>query len=618
MKKIVLLIFLFLPSLLFAQNADSTWFVNNYVKKEVTIPMRDGVKLFTAIYTPKDQSEKHPILLTRTPYSCAPYGQAPYARYWRSFMIEYCKKGYVMVVQDVRGRWMSEGIYDLIRPFNSDKKTKTDIDEASDSYDTIDWLVKNVENNNGNVGGTGISFPGFYATMIALSNHPALKAVSPQAPVTDRFMGDDDHHNGVLFTPDAFEFLVGGGMTQPRPKPTTLPAKRYVIQDKDNYSFYLNKGSIANLTKIAGDSLLYWNQMMEHPNYDAFWKARDARVGIKDIKPAILVVGGLFDAEDNYGAWETYKAFVKQSPATNSKLVAGPWAHGQWAGPDGSRLGNIQFGENTNEWYQKNVEIPFFDYYLRGKGSVDDISKASIFFSGENAWRKFSQWPSAQVKLTSVYLEENSKLSFSPVQKKKPTFDSYISDPSKPVPYTEKVHSRRTREYMTDDQRFASRRTDVLIYETDTLSKDITLGGPVIADLLVSLSNTDADFVVKLIDVFPVGGEIDPVTNYPMGGYQMLVRGDIMRGKFRNSFSKPEPFMPGRPTQVKFTLPDIAHTFKKGHRMMIQIQSSWFPLADRNPQQFLDNIYKAKDSDFVKETINVFHGSSKIILPVID
>ncbi|WP_221394725.1 CocE/NonD family hydrolase [Dyadobacter sp. NIV53] len=618
MRKIVLLAFIFFPFLLSAQNVDSTWFVNNYLKKEVMIPMRDGIKLFTAIYTPKDQSEKHPILLTRTPYSCAPYGQAPSARYWRTFMIEYCKKGYVMVVQDVRGRWMSEGVYDLIRPFNPNKKTSTDIDEASDSYDTIDWLVKNVENNNGNVGGTGISFPGFYATMIALSNHPALKAVSPQAPVTDRFMGDDDHHNGVLFTPDAFEFLVGGGMTQPRPKPTTLPAKRYIIQDKDNYSFYLKTGSIANLTKIAGDSLLYWNQMMEHPNYDEFWKSRDARVGIKDVKPAILIVGGLFDAEDNYGAWETYKAFVRQSPGTNSKLVVGPWAHGQWSGPDGSRLGNVQFGSNTNDWYQKSVEIPFFDYYLRGKGSVDDISKASIFFTGENTWRKFPKWPSAQVKQTPVYLEENGKLSFAPVQKGKPTFDSYISDPAKPVPYTEKVHSRRTREYMTDDQRFASRRTDVLVYETDTLTKDLTLGGPLVADLLVSISNTDADFVVKLIDVFPIGGEIDPITSYPMSGYQMLVRGDIMRGKFRNSFSKPEPFVPGKPAQVKFTLPDVAHTFKKGHCMMIQIQSTWFPLADRNPQQFLDNIYKAKDSDFVKETINVFHGGSKIILPVLE
>ncbi|WP_184549191.1 CocE/NonD family hydrolase [Mucilaginibacter sp. FT3.2] len=615
MKKLGLLIICLFPLIASAQNADSAWFVNNYIKKEVSIPMRDGAKLFTSVYLPKDQTEKHPILMTRTPYSCAPYGTG-YRAYWRNFMIKYCKEGYIMVIQDIRGRWMSEGTFEVVRPFNPNKKTNKDIDEASDTYDTIDWLVKNLDNNNGNVGVSGISFPGFYATEAALSGHSALKAVSPQAPVTDRFFGDDDHHNGVLFLMDAFDFHVGYGFSQPRPAPTTLPAKTYPINTNDNYAWYLKMGALPNFTKASGDSLKFWSDMMVHPNLDAWWKARDARSGIKDVKPTMLVVGGLFDAEDGYGTWKTYEALVKKSPATNSKLVIGPWFHGQWASRDGTHLGNIQFGSKTNEWYEDNIEIPFFNYYLKGKGSVDTISKATVFFSGENKWRKLPQWPPADASPTPIYLKANGKLSFETPKDEKLLFDSYVSDPAKPVPYTEKVHEYRTREYMTDDQRFASRRTDVLTYNTDTLVNDITLGGPVVADLLVSLSNTDADFVVKLIDVLPDNEPANPTTKYPMGGYQMLVRAEIMRGRYRSSFSAPEAFVPGKPTQVKFTLPDVAHTFKKGHKIMIQVQSTWFPLTDRNPQQFID-IYHAKDADFVKETINVYLDKSKLILPVI-
>ncbi|ASU35590.1 CocE/NonD family hydrolase [Mucilaginibacter xinganensis] len=613
MKKLYILVFLFFPFITFAQNADSVWFVNNYIKKEVTIPARDGVKLFTSIYEPKDRSEKHPILITRTPYSCAPYGKG-YRQYWYSYMMKYCREGYVLVIQDIRGRWMSEGKFEVVRPFNPNKKTNKDIDEASDTYDTIDWLVKNVENNNGNAGVTGISFPGFFATEAALSGHPALKAVCPQAPVTDRFFGDDDHHNGVLFLMDAFDFHVGYGFSQPHPQPSTKPAKTFHIPGDDNYAYYLKMGALPNFTKITGDSLEFWDNMMKHPNLDAWWKARDTRSGIKNVKPAMLVVGGLFDAEDGYGAWHTYDALIKQSPATTSKLVMGPWYHGQWASKDGTHLGNIMFYSNTSEWYQNNIEVPWFNYYLKGKGSLDSISMATIFFSGENKWHKFKQWPPADVTPTPLYLEADGKLSFTKTGAS--TFDTYVSDPAKPVPYAEKVHFDRTREYMTDDQRFAARRTDVLVFETDTLQNDITLAGPLVADLLVSISKTDADFVVKLIDVLPDDAAKNPVTRYPMGGYQMLVRGDIMRGRFRNSFSKPEVFVPGKPAQVKFTLPDVAHTFKKGHRIMVQVQSSWFPLADRNPQQFVD-IYHAKDSDFVKETINIYHDQSKLILPVL-
>ena len=615
MKKFALLAVLTLPLAAFSQNADSAWLMNNYTKKEVSIPMRDGIKLFTSIYIPKDQTEKHPILLTRTPYSVWPYGKI-FRAYWRSYMMRYCKENYIMVNQDVRGKYMSEGNFQVVRPFNPDKKTAADIDEASDSYDTIDWLIKNIDNNNGNVGAIGISFPGFYATMVALSNHPALKVVSPQAPVTDRFFGDDDHHNGVMMLMDAFDFQVAYGFTAPSRAPSVTGALGTLrINAQDNYAYYLKMGAMPNFTKLSGDTMKFWSDMMNHPNLDDWWKARDARSGIKNVKPAMLITGGLFDAEDGYGAWNTYKALVKQSPRTISKLVVGPWYHGQWASNDGAHLGNINFESNTSLYYQ-DLEVPFFNYYMKGTGS-DTLSKATIFFSGENKWRRFTAWPVSNAVPTPVYLQQNGKLSFTPASGRQLSFDSYISDPAKPVPYAEKVHAERTREYMDDDQRFAARRTDVLTYDTGILNGDMTVAGPVVADLMVSLSNTDADFIVKLIDVFPDDAPVNFVTNYPMGGYQMLVRAEVMRGKFRNSFEKPMPFIPNRPTTVKYTMPDVAHTFKKGHRLMIQIQSTWFPLTDRNPQKFTDNINKATNADFVKETIKVYHNSSKIILPVI-
>jgi len=627
MKKLTFFFCLLLPFAAFAQGSDSTWLVNNYIKKELTIPMRDGVKLFVSVYLPKDQSEKHPILIERTPYSCSPYGK-DYRAFWADHLIQYCKKGYIMVIEDVRGRWMSEGDFADVRPFNFNKKTNKDIDESSDTYDTIDWLLKNLENNNGKVGVFGISYPGFYSTMASLSGHPALKAVSPEAPVTDWFVGDDFHHNGAFFQMDAFAFYKEFGFGQPHPHPTSTPAPTYDPPVHDNYQFYLSEGTLSNLTQLAGDSLKFWNEMMVHPNRDSWWLARNARIGIKDVKPAMLLVGGLFDAEDCFGAWNVYKAIDKQSPATNNRLVMGPWFHGQWRNNYGNYLGNVHWGSNTSEWYATHIEIPFFDYYLRGVGSADSISKVTLFYTGENKWHQLKQWPPADMQPTDIYLEEKGKLSFDVPKTDKATFDTYVSDPAKPVPYTSDVHFNRSRNYMTDDQRFAARRTDVLVFQTDTLTKDVTLAGPVVADLLVSLSNTDADFIVKLIDVFPDNAgyndidiyeddpENDPVTKYPMGGYQMLVRAEIMRGRYRNSFSSPEPFTPGKPTQVKYTLPDVAHTFKKGHRMMVQVQSSWFPLVDRNPQQFID-IYHAKDDAFLKETIQIFHNQSKLILPVV-
>jgi len=606
---------------------DSAWVRDNYTKKELYITMRDGVKLFTAIYLPKDATEKHPILINRTPYSCSPYGEQNFSaslwvRHWRY----YARENYIMVIQDVRGRFMSEGEFVDIRPFNPDKKTDKDVDEASDTYDTIDWLIKNISNNNGNVGVFGISYPGFYSTMAALSGHPALKAVSPQAPVTDWFKGDDFHHNGVLFIMDAFAFYAGG-FGYPRPIPTTSGhGSSLKWPTNDNYQTYLQTGALKNFMALTADSIKFWKDLYAHPNRDAWWEARNPRNFVGDIKPAMLVVGGLFDAEDCFGAWNLYKAIETKNPSSHfNKLVMGPWFHGQWSTSDGTHLGNVQFGSNTSFSYQNNIEIPFFNYYLKGKGDISQISEANIFLSGANEWKHFSQWPPAESESKAIYLQGNGKLSWNRSAAKN-TYDEYISDPSHPVPYTEDVHFDRTREYMTDDQRFASRRTDVLTYETEILNDDLTLTGVVTADLKVSISSTDADFVVKLVDVFPDDFKYENATKqnsgretYPMGGYQMLVRGEIMRGKFRNSFSNPEPFTPNKVEEVKFDLPDVAHTFKKGHRLMIQVQSSWFPLGDRNPQKFM-NIYEANDNDFQKATIRIYHdetNTSNIVLPVL-
>lgn len=624
MKKflsIIICVFAF-NQIIFSQTIDETWVKEHYTKKEYQIPMRDGVKLFTTVYAPKEASEKHPFLITRTPYSCFPYGEGKYQpRLWQWHWREFLKEGYIMVFQDVRGRWMSEGEFVDVRPFNFNKKKKTDIDEATDSYDLVDWLVKNIPNNNGNAGAFGTSYPGFYANMLALSGHPAVKAVSPQAPVTEWFLGDDFHHNGAFMLCDAFNFYMEFG--QPRPKPTTIGPKEFKYYTEDNYKFYLETGALSNFTKLTGDSIKFWLDLMNHPNYDEWWKARDARVGCKNVKPAMLTVGGLFDAEDCFGAWRLYEAIEKQSPTTNNKIVMGPWFHGGWSKSDGSFLGNVRFGSKTSEYFQKNLELPFFNYYLKGKESVDQLAEATIFFTGENNWKSLASWPPKEMKSATIYLNDNNKLSFNKSTSSN-SFSSYISDPSKPVPYTEDVQKERTREYMTDDQRFAARRTDVLTFQTDILTEDLTLAGTITADLKVAISTTDADFVVKVIDVFPDGFKYDTTMKgngkeYLMDGYQMLVRGEIMRGRFRNSFEKPEAFEPNKITEVKFNLPDVAHTFKKGHRLMIQIQSSWFPLVDRNPQQFVD-IYHCTDKDFIKSDIKVYHNvenASSIMLPIL-
>lgn len=601
------------PSATTQETDDAAYIRANYTKMQQYITMRDGKRLFCSIYLPKDQSKKYPILMTRTPYNVGPYGEDKFKATLGQNML-LAREGFIFVYEDVRGRWMSEGDFVNVRPQIGNKTNNSQIDESTDTYDTIDWLVKNLPNNNGKVGIEGISYPGFYSTASLPNAHPALKAVSPQAPVTEWFIGDDFHHNGAFFMMDAFAFLTNFGV--PRPKPITPDQFKNGIKytQHDNYAFYLGVGALPNFKKkFLGDSVKFWDDMMNHPNYDAFWQGMNIQLHLKNITPATMVVGGFFDAEDCFGALHTYRSLEKQNPQSHKNmLVMGPWFHGGWERGNGGSFGDQDFGQETSVWFRQNVELPFFNYYLKDKGSMD-LPEATIFVTGSNQWHKFDTWPPKNTAEKTLYLQANGKLSFSPANNKAAPFDEYVSDPAAPVPYQDGIQEKRTREYMIDDQRFASRRPDVKTYRTDVLTEDMTLTGPVVANLFASTTGTDGDFVVKLIDVFP-DDQPNPVPNprnITLAGYQMLVRGEIFRGRYRNSFSKPEAFVPGKVTNIKYDLPDVAHTFKKGHRIMIQVQSSWFPLADRNPQKFVD-IYKAKDSDFQKATIRIYHTGAAV------
>lgn len=604
----------------FTQQSDSAYIRQHYTKIERLIPMRDGIKLFTAIYIPKDNSRKYPFMLNRTPYTVSPYGEGNYKTSLGPSSL-FVKEGFIFVYQDVRGKWMSEGKFEDVRPHMANKKKKADIDENSDTYDTIDWLIKNIPQNNGRTGIYGISYPGFYSTAALPDAHPSLKAVSPQAPVTDWFIGDDFHHNGTLFLADIFSFHYTFGIPRPKPISPENRRKPFDFPVKDNYRFFLELGSLKNISgKYYGDSIKFWNDIKAHPNYDAFWKARNITPHLTGVKPAVLVVGGFFDAEDLYGTLKTYEAIEKQNPSAKNNLVMGPWYHGGWARSTGSSFGDIDFGRPTSTWYQQQMEFPFFMQYLKDAPAVN-LAEANIFITGSNEWKKFNTWPPENTTDRTLYLQPNGKLGFEKVQRTD-SWDEYVSDPNAPVPYQDGTQTGRTREYMIDDQRFASRRPDVRVFQTDPLSTDISLTGPVLAKLVVSTTGTDADYVVKLIDVYPEDAP-NPVPNpknLVMAGYQMLVRGEIMRGKYRNSFEKPEPLVPGAITTINYAIPDVAHTFKKGHRIMVQIQNSWFPLADRNPQQFMD-IYQAEDGDFRKATHRIFHdvhNSSAITVKVLN
>jgi putative CocE/NonD family hydrolase len=583
----------------------------NYTKFEYRIPMRDGLRLFTSVYLPKDAAPtlKYPILFDRTPYSVAPYGVDQFKTSLGPSDL-FGKEKYIFVYQDVRGKWMSEGEFVDMRPQVDEKKSNKDVDESSDTYDTIDWLVKNLPNNNGKVGMWGISYPGFYTAAGMLSGHPALVAVSPQAPITDWFVGDDFHHNGALYLPHFFNFISGFGL--PRPEPTTVRANRPFTIPASGYNFYLDMGPLTNGNeKYLKNQVAFWNETMKHPDYDEFWKAKNLRPHLKDVKPAVLTVGGWFDAEDLFGAQQVYKVTKKQSPGTKNMLVMGPWFHGGWERSDGDRLGFASFGSKTSVYFREKIELPFFQFYLKGKEDPK-LPEAYVFETGTNLWRMYDSWPPAQAKEKMLYLHAGGKLSFNPpVAGEGPEFDEYVSDPAKPVPYINGQAAGMTREHMTEDQRFAETRTDVLTYSTEVLTEDVTLAGALAPKLRVSTSGTDSDFVVKLIDVYPEDfPELDPnPAGVHMGGYEQLVRGEVFRGRYRNGFDKPEAFVPNQVAKIEYEMPDINHCFRKGHRIMVQIQSTWFPLVDRNPQKFVD-IYTAKASDFQKATERVYHSAA--------
>ena len=618
MKLIISIVLSIFATFSFAQ-AQNNFVKENYTKVDTTITMRDGIKLYTVIYIPKDQKEKYAFLMERTPYSCGPYGDTNYAR-----MIgpnpTLMKEKYIFVIQDVRGRYMSEGINLEVKP-HIINKSKKQVDESSDTYDTVDWLLKNIKNNNGRVGIYGISYPGFYATASLPEAHPAIKAVSPQAPVTDEFEGDDVNHNGAFFLMDNFNFMNYFG------KKLTAPAQDYEsnifnLNIKDAYSFFNKLGPIKNTQseKYFNNKSYIWNEYLKHDTYDEYWKSRNIRTHLKNITIPTLVVGGWFDAEDLFGSLHTYSAIENGSAKNNCKIVMGPWTHGSWEAPEWKQYASHSFKSNTSKTFQDSIETTFFNFYLKDKDSFN-IAEATMFETGSNKWTSYSSWPPKNVTLTDYYLNANESLS----QIKSTEgndYDEYISDPKKPVPYTAGIYANRNNDYMAEDQRFAFSRPDVLNYVTTALDKDITLTGSILADLQVSITGTDADFIVKLIDVLP---ENEPnfknaPKGFQMAGYQRLVRAEVMRGKFRNSLEKPEPFKPGEITNVKFNLNDVAHTFLKGHKIMIQIQSSWFPLIDKNPQQFM-NIPTASESDFQKATIKIFHisgYSSKIVLPVLN
>jgi putative CocE/NonD family hydrolase len=585
---------------------DTTFLREHYVKQEYEIPMRDSVKLFTAVYLPKDSTEQHPILLTRTPYSVAPYGTDNYPRRLSNLTKQYFDRNYIIVSQDVRGRFMSEGTYVNVRPYIADKKSHQDIDETSDTYDTIDWLIKHLPRNNGNVGVKGISYPGFYTTMATIDAHPAVKATSPQAPVSQWMSGDDFFHNGALLLPHCFDFYMRFGW--PRAEPTTMDFHGFDHRTPDGYQFFLNFGplSTANL-KYMHDSVAFWTDITHHGTWDKFWVERSVLPHLQHIKPATMVVGGWFDTENLYGALHLFAQIEKDNPGHPNTLVMGPWSHGAWSANDLDSLGSIKFGSNLSEFFADQLEVPFFEHYLRGK-EEPKLPKAVVFLTGANEWKMLDSWPPKNTETKHFYLNQHGELSFDPPQKPSSEYDEYVSDPKKPVPYTNEITNWYNPAFMLEDQRFAARRPDVLVYETDVLTDNITIAGPITAHLVASTSGTDCDWIVKVIDVFPdtAGGR----RNNKLGGYEMLVRGDVLRGKFRKSLSAPEPIPSNEPTIFEYALQDVFHQFRRGHRVMIQVQSTWFPMIDLNPGKFED-IFTAKETDFQKITQRVYHSTQQ-------
>lgn len=596
-RKTAILLLLSLPGIsVWSQPAiDKQYIVSHYTKAEYMIPMRDGVKLYTAVYTPKDTSQAYPIMMNRTCYSAGPYGENKYPSSLGPSP-DFVKEGFIFVYQDVRGKYQSEGIWTEITPF-IENKSGLQHDEASDSYDAVEWLTRHLSHNNGRVGVWGISYPGFFATNAALAGHPAIKAVSPQAPVTNWFLGDDTHHKGAFFLMDEVGFDYWFANSTNGPHKNNLPHLKLPI--KNAYDFYLKLGTISEVNKqYYHHQVPFWDTVLMHPNYDSWWQQRDIRKHMHHVKPATLIVGGWYDAEDLWGTLETYKTIEKNNSDQVNTIVMGPWNHGGWAHSIMDHLGDIKFNTNTSAWFQKNIELPFFVHYLKD-GPSPKLPEAVLYDVGLNRWTQFASWPVKTAKDIKFYFNTNQRLTTTAPDQKL-SYTTYTSDPANPVPYQGGIRKSRGIAYMIDDQRFAGKRKDVLSFSTPAVRQNTTLIGPVKAHLNLSISTTDADFIVKIIDVYPDSAK------GKMSGYQSLVRAEVMRGKYRKSFTSPKAFTPDQTTVVEYALPDLLYTFKKGHRIMVQVQSSWFPLVDRNPQVF-ENIYKAKASDFVPSAIKIYH-----------
>jgi putative CocE/NonD family hydrolase len=581
-----------------AYSADKFDVRKHYTKFEYRIPMRDGVRLFTAVYVPKDSSARYPILLTRTPYGIAPYGADKYPAHLGP-SDKFAEDKFIFVYQDARGRYMSEGTFVDDRPIRNSYKSNKDVDESTDAYDTIDWLIRKIP-NNGKVGVYGISYGGFYTDAALVHAHPAVIAASPQAPMADLYMGDDAYHNGAFFLAANFDFYQFFNKQNNPERPQK--EKHSQFDTKDGFKFYLNMGPLAESNiRYFHPPNEYWEDQLRHTTYDDYWKTRNILPHLKNVTPAVLVVGGWFDAEDLSGTLKTFCAIRAQSPGTVERLVMGPWFHGGWSRSPGNKLGDISFGSNTSEFFSDEIELPFFQHYL--KGAPDPaLPKAYVFETGKNAWKKQEQWPPSNTRPACFYFHANGVLSRQ-APAELGAFDEYVSDPDNPVPFFAKPTFTMEREYMDADQRFVRKRPDVLTYQTAPLPQDVTVAGPISATLFVSTTGTDSDFDVKVIDVYP-----DDMAGR-LAAYEQLVRGEPFRGKFRNGFETPERFQPGEKQEIRFAMPDVYHCFQRGHRIMVQVQSSWFPLTDRNPQSFSYIPAATKDA-YVKATERIFRSKN--------
>ena len=583
----------------------------HYTKYEYRIAMRDGTHLFTVVYAPKDTSKTYPVLMERTPYGCGPYGVDRGSPERLAPSKAFLDAGYIFVCQDVRGRFMSEGNWLEMTPAIDAKKSAKDVDESSDTHDTVQWLIDHVKGNNGRVGLWGISYPGFYTAASVIDSHPAIKAASPEAPVTDLFMGDDSYHGGAFMLAANFDFYA---VFKPQANPTEGDGwKSFEYHNDDAYDYFLRLGNLDAITRSIGDPTLL-RDAVEHDYYDAYWQKRAIDKHLKNVKAAMLTVGGWFDAEDLAGPLLVDKAIRQNNPGTPETLVMGPWTHGGWIGRVGKSLGKVQFAQDNSEFFKQKIMFPFFEQHLRG-GADAKLPAAYVFETGSNVWRRYDAWPPREARKRTLWFGPHGSLGWNAPAEAQPTFDSYVSDPNRPVPYIAYATQGMPQEYMVSDQRFAATRPDVLVYETPVLDEDLTVAGPIAAKLAVSTTATDVDWVVKLIDVYPADSGapekehrrgIDvPAPESAMGGYEQLVRGQPLRARFRHGYEHPEAVVPNQVETVSVELPDVNHVFRRGHRIMVQIQSSWFPLIDRNPQSFV-TIRSAKPEDFVSATQHVY------------